>query len=355
MGHGLMDTTVNNLLSPSGSWNLQLLKQNFLDCDRSGTRADTVIWNFEGNEVYSVKSGYLLGSCNEWILTLANLERRGFKVNKSCPLCRREDEPTLHALWDCQKQRYARSDWLPKKVVILRNYANFLEFITDIGTRIDNEALRTFCIIGWRTWFLRNSSIHKDGKPNYSDVVWWSRNFVIECHAFSPVKYQGLQRVNKGQPRWKAPTNGFYKINCCVISDMGNYRVGSGVVIHDGSGYVMATCCQFLEAAFDSHVTKIMAIFRGILFSKDCGLNPCVLESDKVVAVERVLNKNFLNVSYGSILSDIGKLKSQSKGLNVSAIPSQANRIAQRLAKLALDTLTNSFWMEDIPFCIRPD
>ncbi|KAK3211830.1 hypothetical protein Dsin_016536 [Dipteronia sinensis] len=62
-----VDTTVNNLFSSSGGWNLQLLKQNFLDCDveavlkiaiGSGSRDDSVIWNFEGNGVYSVKSGY---------------------------------------------------------------------------------------------------------------------------------------------------------------------------------------------------------------------------------------------------------------------------------------------------------
>ncbi|KAK2644181.1 hypothetical protein Ddye_019376 [Dipteronia dyeriana] len=96
-----------------------------------------------------------------------------------------------------------------------------------------------------------------------------------------------------------------------------------------------------------------MAIFRGILFSKDCGLNPYMLESDKGVAVERVLNNKFLNASYGSILSDIVVLRMQAKVSNVRAIPRSANRAAQRLYMLALETKTNTYWMEDIPFCIR--
>ncbi|KAK3226047.1 hypothetical protein Dsin_005909 [Dipteronia sinensis] len=115
----------------------------------------------------------------------------------------------------------------------------------------------------------------------------------------------------------------------------------------------MASCCQFLDAAFDSHVAEIMAIFKGILFCKDCGLNPCVLESDKMVAVERVLNNNLRNASFGTILSEIADLRSQFMGLKVSVIPSSANCVAQRLAKLALDTLKNSFWMEGFPECIR--
>ncbi|KAK0578659.1 hypothetical protein LWI29_013897 [Acer saccharum] len=115
----------------------------------------------------------------------------------------------------------------------------------------------------------------------------------------------------------------------------------------------MASCCQILDGSFDSNVAGIMAIFRGISFCNDCGMKPCVLESDKVVAVERVLNNNFLNASCGSILSDIADLRSQVMVLKVCAIPFPANRVANRLAMFALDTSASSFWMEDSPACIR--
>ncbi|KAK2658463.1 hypothetical protein Ddye_004996 [Dipteronia dyeriana] len=207
---------------------------------------------------------------------------------------RREVESTLHAMWDCQKLMYARRDWLPKNVMVRMNYANFYEFITDISTKIDNEALRFFCIICWRSWFLRNTLLHKNG----------------------------------------------------------SHMVGIGMVIHDSTGSVMASCCQILEANSASYVAEIMVIFIGILFSKDCGLNPYVLESDKGVAVEQVLNNNFLNASYGSILFEIAVLRIQAKVSNVRAIRPSANCVAQGLAKLALETKTNTFWMEDIPFCI---
>ncbi|KAK2665571.1 hypothetical protein Ddye_004145 [Dipteronia dyeriana] len=243
-------------LSKSLIVEIQRLTARFCDTEAilniplgSGTRDDTVICHFEGNEVYSVKSDY----------------------------------------W------YARRDWLPKNVSVCRNYANFYELIADIATKVDNEALRLFCIICWRSWFLRNTLLHKNG----------------------------------------------------------SHMVGIGVVIRDSTGSVMAFYCQFLEANFDSFVVGIMAIFRGILFSQDCGLNSCVLESDKGVAVERILNNNFMNASYGSILSDIAILRIQAKVSIVRAICPCANRVAQRLAKLALEMKTNTFWMEDIPFCIR--
>ncbi|KAK0582866.1 hypothetical protein LWI29_030520 [Acer saccharum] len=86
---------------------------------------------------------------------------------------------------------------------------------------------------------------------------------------------------------------------------------------------------------------------------KDCGLFPCVLESDEKVAVNRVLNINLLNASYGSILSDIADLRAQSMDLPVCVVPSSANCAAQCLANLALKSLSNSFWMEEAPPCIR--
>ncbi|KAK1562324.1 hypothetical protein Q3G72_010146 [Acer saccharum] len=99
----------------------------------------------------------------------------------------------------------------------------------------------------------------------------------------------------------------------------------------------MASCCQFLVANFDSIVAEIMAISKGILFGKDCGLAPCVLESNKAEAIDRVLNNKFRNASYGYIISDITDLQSEFNGLSICAIPRSANRVAQKLAKYALD------------------
>ncbi|KAK0606221.1 hypothetical protein LWI29_035318 [Acer saccharum] len=118
----------------------------------------------------------------------------------------------------------------------------------------------------------------------------------------------------------------------------------------------MSSCSQFLVASFDNNVAGIMAILRGILFSKDCGLSPCVLEFDKKsrrVVVERVLNRNLRNASYGSMLYEIDELISHSFGLTTSAIPISAKRAAHRLANFTLESVRNNYWMEDYPFCIR--
>ncbi|KAK3206653.1 hypothetical protein Dsin_020699 [Dipteronia sinensis] len=65
-----INTTVDSLLSPSGIWDSQLIKRNFVkdDADKilsipvgPGGHNDTQIWHYKISDNYSVKSGYRAG------------------------------------------------------------------------------------------------------------------------------------------------------------------------------------------------------------------------------------------------------------------------------------------------------
>ncbi|KAK2647634.1 hypothetical protein Ddye_015123 [Dipteronia dyeriana] len=193
----------------------------------------------------------------------------------------------------------------------------------------------------------------KVDKLNYFEVRWWSKNFSTDYQVPKKVRKLCSNKGNKGNLRWERPTAGVYKINCSALVDLGKNKVGIGIVIRDDSGFVMASCYQILVDTFDDNVVGIMAIHRGIIFRKDCGLTPCILESDKEVAVSRVVNDNFLNASYSFILVEINSLRSLANDLNIRAIPKQANYIAQNIVKIDLATMENKFWMEDFPNCIK--
>ncbi|KAK3226388.1 hypothetical protein Dsin_006250 [Dipteronia sinensis] len=249
---------------------------------------------------------FIWRACHDWIPTMVNLEKRGLKVDRVFPLCKKNDESTMHALWDCQKLKYAR-----------------------------------------------NSFVHSGGSQSYSEVVEWSRNVVGGCQAPNAVRDRSLNFVLSKDCIWKAPELGVYKVNCNARVDVGSRRVGFGIVIRDGSGSVMASCSQITDATYNDQVAGLMAIYMGFIFSKDCGLAPPVFESDKVGAVSCVLNASSLGASYGNIIAVIAGLRSVDNGMNTRAISGLANRVAQCLASLALVKLINSFWMEDFPSCIR--
>ncbi|KAK0574771.1 hypothetical protein LWI29_028797 [Acer saccharum] len=175
---------------------------------------------------------------------------------------------------------------------------NFFDLITEVAARFNFEDM-LFCVIYWHTWYLRNSFIQNGNKPDYQDVFWWSRDFVAKSQVPSVVKNERGIMGSRGHPYWRAPSHGFYRINCSVVSEVGKNRVGIGVIMCNDSAFVMASCCQFLVANFDSIVVEMVAISKGISFSKDCGLSPCVLESNKAEEIDRVLNNKFRNASYG--------------------------------------------------------
>ncbi|KAK3212629.1 hypothetical protein Dsin_017335 [Dipteronia sinensis] len=110
----------------------------------------------------------------------------------------------------------------------------------------------------------------------------------------------------------------------------------------------MASSSQVFAAIFNAQVAKAMAILRAIMFSNDCGLFPCVLESDAEV-VNWIKKGSHLASASGVILSDISNLSAERNGLSMNFVPRQANQVAHSLARKALRSITYIFWMEEVP------
>ncbi|KAK3189087.1 hypothetical protein Dsin_028648 [Dipteronia sinensis] len=137
----LNDAIVDQLLTPSGNWNLQLIHEKFSSDDENkilripigrGKREELIIWHYEGDGTYMVKSGYWLGinledksrpfntnpstrlwsffwklkipskvkiliwkASHYWIPTKASIARRGIQISHICDACKSSIETTL--------------------------------------------------------------------------------------------------------------------------------------------------------------------------------------------------------------------------------------------------------------------
>ncbi|KAI9200299.1 hypothetical protein LWI28_005649 [Acer negundo] len=190
---------VNDLFLPSGGWNIQKLKANFRCCDVDEilktlidmmNTKDTVIWQFEGKGAYSIKSGYWLGR---------NLDDRAGHSNTSV------------------------------------GNGNFFDLIIDFANQTKKEEdLKLFCIICWRLWCIRNDFVHNDGNHAYSDVLYWSTNYV---KAYETPKMGSIlmgDTDKRNDTHWKAPSTGYYKVKAipkaanCVTENLA--RIGMDCV-----------------------------------------------------------------------------------------------------------------------------
>ena len=126
-----------------------------------------------------------------------------------------------------------------------------------------------------------------------------------------------------------------------------------GIVIRNCSSAVMASCSIQLEACYDPILAEMMAIYKGLIFSRECGLHPCVIESDVAVVVKWVNDHSHSDSVGGNILGEISSLIINLQILVVSHIPRLANFVAHGLARYALTVDEDRYWMGDFPPCVR--
>ncbi|KAK3232377.1 hypothetical protein Dsin_004258 [Dipteronia sinensis] len=279
------DAMVNELLLPSGGWDLQKLNANFLQCDvedilkiliGAKNNKDIITWQFEGS------GGYWLG-----------------------------------------RQSIAR-----------------------VGPSNTSTGMQ------W-LWGLQNAFVHNGGNQNYLEVYFWSYNYTKTCAKTSVKPNSRSDAAYRKELRWKVPHFGNYKVNFSAWAILGRRKIGIGIIIRNGVGDVMASCAQAIDRIFNGKVAGIVAMFKGILFSLDCGLRPCVFESDCLSVVDCISSGNFCKANFGHILDNISDLEKNNYRMDFKAISKAANRVARRLARIGTDYEENKFWMESVPDNVR--
>ncbi|KAK3224771.1 hypothetical protein Dsin_004633 [Dipteronia sinensis] len=284
------NATVQQLILPSGSWDVRLVTDNFTEEDREAILSlhmgisrveDTVMWHYDQCGSYSVKSGYWLGSamvdlprtsglsgtdswwkylwrlsmalkikmfiwiaCYDWVPTRCNLGGRGMKITTDCPMCKQSLETTLHTVWGCR--------------------------------------------------------IFKD--------VCKSCNF-------------GVHMGKGGATNWVPPNSGLFKLNTDAALNASGGVVGVGSVVRDSMGCVLATSSQQVVATYNAQLAEAVAIHRDLVLACKTGLYPVEVESNAKVVVGWINDSNHYSSEFR--------------------------------AKLALSCEEDYVWLEDFPPCIR--
>ncbi|KAK3199210.1 hypothetical protein Dsin_022625 [Dipteronia sinensis] len=154
---------------------------------------------------------------------------------------------------------------------------------------------------------LHNALVHNGGNQNYLEVYSWSYNYAETCVKTSVKPNSRSDSAYRYELRWKVPDLGNYKVNCSAWAILGRKKIGIGIIIRNGVGDVMASCVQAIDEIFNGKVARIMAVYKGILFSLDCGLRPCIFESDCLSVVDCILSGTTRQI-LGHLLDTISDL-----------------------------------------------
>ncbi|KAK2661908.1 hypothetical protein Ddye_000482 [Dipteronia dyeriana] len=142
---------------------------------------------------------FIWKTCYNWIPTRGNPSKRGVNCNDICQICGKNNESTLHALWDCSKLKYVRVWWLPSGKFCDTHFGSILELLDFYSKRLTKVEMELFCINLWKVWCCRNDWMHKGNSFDVNEVVWWSKNFAEEIHIIGSSRGKGI--VTEGRRR----------------------------------------------------------------------------------------------------------------------------------------------------------
>ncbi|KAK3228955.1 hypothetical protein Dsin_000836 [Dipteronia sinensis] len=124
-------------------------------------RADCLIWHFDKNGIYTVKSGKIL-------------------VNLCCVLCEEEMETSAHALFCCKK---VEEIWALAGLHTLPNNLNglsCLDLLCWLSLNFKRKDLELVAMLSWGIWSNRNLILHNKQRKDNMALFCWIKDMLAE-------------------------------------------------------------------------------------------------------------------------------------------------------------------------------
>ncbi|KAL5836959.1 hypothetical protein ACOSQ3_014128 [Xanthoceras sorbifolium] len=277
VGEDVSNLKVASLISPSShSWDLAKLDQVFVAADRDsileiplslGDCNDSLIWHFDKNGEYSVKSGYRVAaqeklslkgssSCadSKWWLALWNLNIPPKIKIFIWRVCLNAIPSLSHALFWCSSVRPIWESTVFWDILNLQCHISCFDLILWVFVRAKRAEFEEFCMI-------------------LADLVSWSLSLLSEFQGTQKVFGSPLQPPR--QPRsspWSPPPAGSLKLNTDAAVTPGCSVMGSGAVVRDSQGKVVAASAKPILGFFPAELGELLALREGLLLAKELNL-----------------------------------------------------------------------------------
>ncbi|KAL5737824.1 hypothetical protein ACOSP7_030585 [Xanthoceras sorbifolium] len=218
-----------------------------------------------------------------------------------------------------------------------------------VFVRAKRAEFEEFCMILWGVWSERNAVFHSNSPRVSADLVSWSLSLLRE--------FQGTQKVFGSPPPpprepcsspWSPPPAGSLKLNTDAAVKPGCSVLGSGAVVRDSQGKVVAASAKPLLGFFPAELGEMLALREGLLLAKELNLFIEWVELDAVNVVARVFNSLSSSVM-DPIVSDVKALFRAVGVSNCHAIPRSRNGMAHSLASLAFSSKEEFCWFNPEP------
>ncbi|XP_066391715.1 uncharacterized protein [Miscanthus floridulus] len=157
-----------------------------------------------------------------------------------------------------------------------------------------------------------------------------------------------MRKTVRQREGWKKPPTGKLLTNVD-----GSFREqcgdgGTGVVIRDSDGSIIAGSYTYREHVVDAPMAEAMALKEGLLLAQHIGCNGFIVHSDCMEVMDTM--KSGISSTVGApIFDECFQLWQNFEAISLEKCDREANKVAHELAKVALSAKEICIWVDEPP------
>ncbi|KAK2404541.1 hypothetical protein QL285_053869 [Trifolium repens] len=342
--------------------------------------SDKIIWHFERDGEYSVRSAHHLlkqhnsrnvaGTSGQqsdklwseiwkapvpnrvrnflWRLaknilpTRANLSRKGVQVENLCPQCNNAPETIDHLFLHCQ---LAQLTWFASQIGVHapQNLPLNSWLLQGLNCE-DTMGAQLFCILLWKMWSARNNLIFNQQVVNPIVVAQEAMSFVQELNPSPPTNNLSLLHDNVlfSQQMPSAP-NIFYVDAGCFSGT----ATGWGMIVYNHMGDVVLSACRKELIDVEPVLAEAIGVRWCLQKAIEANMKDIVIASDAATVVN-CINSNKSIAVIEIVIQDCKLLIEQLDRVVVTHVRRHLNSVAHGLAKFS-NVVGTKLWMGVVP------
>ncbi|XP_042942755.1 uncharacterized protein LOC122276934 [Carya illinoinensis] len=302
-------------------------------------------------QVPNTTKTFLWRACLEALPTMLNLFKKKIVDSPLCPICCREEETTIHALWSCSS---AMDVWGQGHVFFQKSTlreASFKELYERLILQCERDLLDMFSVIARSIWLRRNKLLFEGSFLHPNILLRQATQSLEEFKTAQASKMVKSQLASIHPSRWTPPPSSWVKINWDAAVNVDQGRVGIGLVARDHEGSTLATKKLFVPCLAEPVLAEALGAFHAASMARDLGLSSVILERD---ALQIVAGINHLSERWdrvGMVLFDTRVVLSNLFQWNVAFVRRSGNQFGHGLAKESLELGESSNGLVYRPLC----
>lgn len=362
-------------------------------------RTDQLVWHFNSNGSYSVKSGYHVAhqdlmegghskpspsfklgkdfwkvlwkmkvpnkikkiwwrTCLDILATKGNLFKRKCAKENVCPICDSGEESINHMLFSCPSANLVWFGCNIKPLGDLGGNSTVAKWAADmiekLGSKDGMEFMGRVATITWNIWKGRNDYVFKRAMVNPQKTITSIRHAEMEC-----VDTLVITTVHKDNPlvqeevsTWRAPDFGKFKTNCDVAISIIKNASKAVVILRNWRGKLVGGAAKTVSVCSNLGLGgELFAIRAACEMLFRLGMKEVVVESDNKQAITLSVSELVPPWNVRALVLDIRQYAKEGAFL-FKWVCRSANKVAHEVASLALRSSLPCNWISNPPLSL---